>query len=60
MFERFRFRKICKLIRENLTILKTMDASENESLYLKHLKLHILLKNQQASLAKETGTVVVG
>jgi DNA primase len=58
--KRFRFRKIGKLIRENLTILKTMDASENEALYLKHLKLHILLKNQQASLAKETGTVVVG
>jgi len=58
--KRFRFRKIGKLIRENLNTLKTLDASANESSYMYHLKLHLRLKEAQASLAKETGTVVVG
>ena len=58
--KRFRFRKIGKLIRENLNTLKTMDASGNEASYMYHLKLHLRLKEAQASLAKETGTVVVG
>ena len=58
--KRFRFRKIGKLIRENLNTLKTMDASANEASYMYHLKLHLRLKEAQASLAKETGTVVVG
>jgi DNA primase len=58
--KRFRFRKIGKLIRENLMILKTLDVSNDEALYMNHLKLHLRLKEAQASLAKETGTVVVG
>jgi DNA primase len=58
--KRFRFRKIGKLIRENLNTLKTMDASLNEASYMYHLKLHLRLKEAQAILAKETGTVVVG
>lgn len=58
--KRFRFRKIGKLIRENLMVLKTKDVSQNEAEYMHHLKLHMRLKEAQASLAKETGTVVVG
>lgn len=58
--KRFRFRKIGKLIRENQNTLKTMDASVNEAEYMNLMKLHLRLKEVQASLAKETGTVVVG
>ncbi|MFN6064401.1 MAG: DNA primase, partial [Bacteroidota bacterium] len=58
--KRFRFRKIGKLIRENVLVLKSLDVSNDEALYMNHLKLHLRLKEAQSSLAKETGTVVVG
>ncbi|MEY3323106.1 MAG: hypothetical protein RLZZ417_2689 [Bacteroidota bacterium] len=58
--KRFRFRKITKLINENYQKLKNIQMSENEKLFSDHMKLHLRLKEAQAILAKEIGTVVVG
>jgi DNA primase len=58
--KRFRFRKISKLIKENYQAMKDIEGTKDEKLFSDHLKLHLLLKNAQAILAKEIGTVVVG
>jgi DNA primase len=58
--KRFRFRKITKLIKENYQAMKDIEVTKDEKLFLDHMKLHLRLKEAQASLAKEIGTVVVG
>jgi hypothetical protein len=40
--------------------MKDIEGTKDEKLFSDHLKLHLLLKNAQAILAKEIGTVVVG